>query len=154
MTGNWPDFRSIRLRTTLRCLAGLGFLACVLAIAFLAFAPFPESPGFDWDKANHLVAFVTLMALAELGWPGRRAMPWRLALVLGYGVFIELVQAQLPYRQGSLLDLVADGLGVALYLGLKRPALMLSARGSVPVSRGRADVGRSVPAGRRCGLGR
>jgi VanZ family protein len=129
MTENWPHAGSTRHRTTLRRLARLGFLACVLAVAFLAFAPFPESPGFDWDKANHLVAFVTLMALAELGWPDRRAMPWRLGLVLGYGVLIELVQAQLPYRQGSVLDLVADALGVALYLVLKRASLMLSAWG-------------------------
>lgn len=129
MTGNWPHAGSTRFSTTLRRLARIGFFACVLAIAFLAFAPLPESPGFDWDKANHLAAFVTLVALAELGWPGRRAMPWRLALVLGYGVFIELVQAQLPYRQGSVLDLVADGLGVALYLVLKRAALRLSAWG-------------------------
>jgi len=135
IAGNWPLTRSTRLRTALRRLARIGFLASLLAIAFLAFAPFPEAPGLDWDKANHLLAFVTLAALAELGWPGRGAMPWRLGLVLGYGVLIELVQAQLPYRQASVLDLVADGLGVALYLGLKRAAWMFGAWGSVLVSR-------------------
>ncbi len=102
----------------LRRIARLAFLVCVLAIAYLAFAPLPEPVGFDWDKANHLVAFLTLAVLADLGWPGRAAMPWRIGVVLGYGVVIELVQAQLAYRSGSALDLVADAAGVALYLAV------------------------------------
>lgn len=104
----------------LRRVARLAFAVCVLAIAYLAFAPLPEPAGFDWDKTNHLVAFFTLAAVADIGWPGRAAMPWRLGLVLGYGVFIELVQAQLVYRHGSVLDFVGDALGVVLYLVLSR----------------------------------
>lgn len=99
-------------------LARVALVACVLAIAFLAFAPLPEQPGFDWDKTNHLVAFFTLAALAGMGWPGRAAMSWRLGLVLGYGAVIELVQAVLPYRNGSVLDFAADALGVVLYVTL------------------------------------
>jgi VanZ family protein len=90
----------------------------VLAIAFLAFAPLPEPPGFDWDKTNHFAAFFTLAALAGMGWPGRATMSWRLGLVLGYGAVIELVQAALPYRDGSLVDFAADALGMALYVAL------------------------------------
>jgi VanZ family protein len=99
---------------------------CVLAIAYLAFTPMPEPPGFSWDKTNHLLAFFTLAALADLGWSGVRALPWRLGLLLGYGLFIELVQGTLDYRHGSALDFAADALGVALWLGLKRIALVIA----------------------------
>ncbi|MCG6943576.1 MAG: VanZ family protein [Thiohalocapsa sp.] len=130
--------------------ARLGLLACVLAIAYLAFAPLPDPTGFGWDKANHLMAFAVLAVLSELGWPGPAARPWRLALVLGYGVLIELVQAQLAYRQGSVLDFAADALGVALYLAGKRAALWLWARlGGPGLSGGGAGVGRSAPADSR-----
>jgi VanZ family protein len=106
--------------------ARAALVLCVLAIAYLAFAPMPEPPGFSWDKTNHLLAFVTLAALADFGWPGARALPWRLGLVLGYGLFIELVQGMLEYRHGSALDFAADALGVALWLGLKRMALIIA----------------------------
>lgn len=99
--------------------ARLALAAAMLLIAWLALTPQPDVPGLGWDKLNHLAAFLVLAALAEIGWPGRRALPWRLALVLGYGVGIELAQALLPYRQASVLDFAADALGVGLWYGLR-----------------------------------
>jgi len=133
-----------------RWVARLGFLACVLAIAWLAFTPQPDVPGLGWDKLNHVVAFAVLAMLADLGWPGRAAMPVRLAAVLGYGVVIELVQAQLTYRSASALDLAADAIGVAMYLALERAGRRLWAGWRErQLSRARVGVGRSAPAGSR-----
>jgi VanZ family protein len=101
---------------------------CLLAITWLALTPQPDAPGLGWDKLNHAAAFLVLAALADLGWPGRATLPWRLGLLLGYGVLIELVQAVLAYRQGSALDFVADALGVAAYLAVQRGVAMLRRR--------------------------
>ena len=118
------------------------FAVCMLAVAYLAFAPLPEPAGLGWDKSNHLLAFVTLAALADIGWPGSRTRPWRLGVVLGYGVFIELVQSGLDYREGSVLDFAADVLGVALWLGLKRVALIALGHGrAAPGSGSRPGAG-------------
>ncbi|WP_165857385.1 VanZ family protein [Marinobacter sp. JSM 1782161] len=71
----------------------------------------------SWDKLNHVTAFVALTLLLRLGWP-RLGVAASVAVLLGYGLFIELCQAPLPYRSFSLLDLVADGVGIAAGLAL------------------------------------
>lgn len=90
------------------------FAAAVLAICWLAFSAHPPS-GLDtgWDKLNHLAAFAALALCAERGF-GRQA--WRrctLAL-LGFGIFIELVQSQVPGRSAEAADVLADAVGIAL----------------------------------------
>ena len=138
MTPAWEKRGEYGLRRGAR----LALVVAVLAITWLALTPqpHPQLPGFDWDKLNHVAAFLVLAALADLGWPGRAAMPWRLGLLLGYGVAIELVQALLPYRQGSVLDFAADAVGVLLWLLLARA---LAAAG---LSFAAAGAGRSAPA--------
>ena len=90
-----------------------------MMVAWLAFAPLAEPAGLSWDKANHVLAFFIMAALASASYPGRdRELP-RWGLLLGYGLVIELVQWQLPYRELSWLDLIANGLGVLLYIGLR-----------------------------------
>ncbi len=91
------------------------FLLLVLIVSWLAFTPHPP-PGVDlgWDKANHASAFATLMGVAAWAWPRRlRCLP---AALLAYGGFIELVQSFIPGRDGEWLDLLADGVGIALGL--------------------------------------
>jgi hypothetical protein len=139
--------------TWLRPAARAALAVCLLAVTWLAFTPQPDPPGLGWDKLNHLGAFMVLAALADLAWPGRAALPWRLALLLGYGLLIEGVQELLHYRQGSALDFVADALGIALWLGARRllPLRAPRWRGSsaAAVSRAAAGAGRSAPAGSR-----
>ena len=97
----------------------LALWGCVLVVAWLAFAPLMEPAGFSWDKANHLLAFCLMAALADAGYPGRDREWPRWGLLLGYGLVIELVQWPLPYRELSGLDLVANLVGVLLYIGLR-----------------------------------
>ncbi|NBC13069.1 MAG: hypothetical protein GVY09_06925, partial [Gammaproteobacteria bacterium] len=65
-----------------RLAARLVLAAAILTITWLALTPQPDPPGLGWDKLNHLAAFFVLAALAEAGWPGRAALPWRLARAL------------------------------------------------------------------------
>ncbi|WP_156427766.1 hypothetical protein [Thiohalocapsa sp. ML1] len=139
----WQWLESDRLGVAAR----VGLVAAVLAITWLAFTPQPDPPGLGWDKLNHVVAFLVLAALAQLGWPGRAALPWRVGLLLGYGLGIELVQGLLAYREGSALDFAADVVGIALWLVLARVLGRWRAVRPSAISPAAAGARRSAPAG-------
>ncbi|MCF6206822.1 MAG: VanZ family protein [Sulfurovum sp.] len=74
------------------------------------------------DKTLHFLAFGLLTLLLMLSY---RLKWWQGALyMLTYGVFIELTQAFTPTRCSEGLDVVADGIGIAiglvLYAGYKK----------------------------------
>jgi hypothetical protein len=104
----------------------IGLFACALAVALLALIPLSETPLTSYDKINHILAFAVLAWLADGAYPGPESAPRRIGLLLLYGLLIEAVQHQLPYRQFSWLDLGADALGVAGYTGVA----MLAAKAS------------------------
>lgn len=87
-----------------------------LAIVYLATTnepyPIPSAPS---DKLNHLLAFIQLTIVTRLAWP-EVSKAWVALGVIGFGLAIEVTQAQLPYRDFSLLDLAADGAGTAIGL--------------------------------------
>lgn len=69
-----------------------------------------------WDKANHALAFAALALTALLGRRGQGAaglVGGMLALV-AWGGALELLQSQLPPRQGDWADLAANAVGVVL----------------------------------------
>jgi VanZ family protein len=96
-----------------RRLLRAAFWSALLVIAALAFGPpvGPEGPE-HLDKLNHLLAFALLTVLAQAAYPDRPRAALRWALLLAYGLLIEVVQAFLPGRELSLLDLAADGAGI------------------------------------------
>lgn len=102
-----------------RPLYRLALVICLLAVLYLALTPVESVPGLGFDKANHLLAFLILAWLADGGWPGRERAWKRWGWLLGYAAFIESLQYELPYRDASGLDLLADLLGLALYSALK-----------------------------------
>lgn len=94
----------------------LGLALSVITILWLATSDLNRSlPSTGWDKANHLIAFLELTILTRLAWP-RLPLPVIAAVLTGYGALIEAVQSTLPYREFSLLDLIADMAGIALGL--------------------------------------
>lgn len=102
------------------------FVALMAIVSGLAFMPAQAQPETlpQLDKLQHVAAFAALAALAMLSSTGRRPCT-RVALpLLGYGLFIECVQAWLPSRHGDILDLLADaagiGLGLLVLRGLRR----------------------------------
>lgn len=85
----------------------------VMTILFLVPQEFVSSGIFDWwDKAQHATAFGTLMLL---GYFTYSKYFWRLVIGLTvYGVMIELIQSWTGWRQGDVLDTLADAVGVLL----------------------------------------
>ncbi len=67
----------------------------------------------DWsDKAQHIVAFATLMVLGMAAYP--QAISRMFAGLLIYGAAIECIQSMTGWRSGDFLDWVADATGVLL----------------------------------------
>jgi len=96
-------------------------LAVLLAIASVAaLAPGSAAPSLGvGDKIDHLLAFVSLAAAAALSWPATRRHATLAGLgLLAYGACIEVVQTQVPGRDGSVIDLLVDAAGIVLGLAL------------------------------------
>lgn len=67
------------------------------------------------DKVGHALAFYVLALLADFSFPKSRLNLPKAALLLGYGLCIEIVQSFLPGRLCSVYDLTADALGLVAY---------------------------------------
>ncbi|MBF0329896.1 MAG: VanZ family protein [Nitrospirae bacterium] len=88
-----------------------------LAILILSVVPnykhLPEVFSLS-DILNHLGAFVVLSALLDFAYSKLKTSQ-KIFMLLGYGLFIEIVQYFIPYRKFSVEDLLIDALGVAVY---------------------------------------
>lgn len=92
------------------------FAVALVAITRLATIPIHAEPLFALsDKVAHVAAFVLLAFLIDHAWPQSGFDRTKIAPLLAYGLLIEVIQHFLPYRLFSVLDFVADGVGVAAY---------------------------------------
>lgn len=66
-----------------------------------------------WDKANHFSAFFVLYILLSFGFRSLSTLV-KIALLLGFGLQIEIVQSFIDGRFFSLLDVVADSVGILI----------------------------------------
>lgn len=99
-----------------RWLARTGLFFALVVISTLAFSSNPPELTIQLgDKFNHALAFFVLAALLDQAGSRLQLLPGIVLPLLGYGLFIEVVQGQLGYREMSLLDVVADGGGLVLY---------------------------------------
>ena len=87
-------------------------LAVVVTLSLVPDPPQPPGP-LSWDKLQHTVAYAFLAWWFLQAWEGRRSLAWCVFLV-AVGCGIEGLQGLTPMRQPSLLDAIANTLGVAL----------------------------------------
>jgi hypothetical protein len=93
------------------------FVTALGIIYLLALMPVTDIPApSSWDKANHALAFFVLALLMHKAWPDNALLWRRLVGLLLYGLFIELSQLLLSWRDGSWEDMVANAVGLLLYL--------------------------------------
>ena len=110
------------LTMRLSALAGwrILLLAAAAGICWLAFTPNPPPIGESvWDKFQHLFAFGVLALPAHRAYP-RARVARHVGALLAFGIFIELVQSQIPQRSAEVADVLADLCGVLLVLPLRR----------------------------------
>ena len=67
------------------------------------------------DKANHILAFYVLALLLDFSFPHGEFGIGKVAVLLSYGVAIEVIQYFLPFRSASLYDVAADSVGLIVY---------------------------------------
>lgn len=103
--------RSERWRRPARIL----FWCATLIVLVLTQTPSSMMPKFIfsiWDKAQHALAFGALALLGTASYPRQR-----IGVVIGllaFGGAIEIAQWLTGWRQGDWLDLLADGVGIAI----------------------------------------
>ena len=93
------------------------FIVTAVAIYILAVLPQDQAPHFSWsDKANHIFAFVVLGLLFRLGF---RLNGWKiLAVLILFGISIEVSQYFTPTRSAEWADIGADTIGSLIGLKL------------------------------------
>ena len=90
------------------------FFICLVSIEFLATTTIKiESVEGMWDKSNHFIAFFTLYILLSLAFLNLNIVKKFLWLIF-FAVQIEVVQSFIDGRFFSLLDIVADSIGIIL----------------------------------------
>jgi len=90
------------------------FFFCLVSIEYLATTSINISvvEGM-WDKLNHFTAFFTLYILLSLSYNQLEVLKKFLYLVV-FGIQIEIVQEFIGRSEFSMLDIVADIVGIVL----------------------------------------
>ena len=92
----------------------LALLLTILVIEFLATTTLEiEVVSGIWDKANHFTAFFVLYVLLSFAYNNLTSVQ-KFLLLIAYGLQIEIVQSFIDGRYFSLLDVVADSIGILL----------------------------------------
>lgn len=91
------------------------FLMLVI-ISWQALSPSPAAFTNQFnDKIGHLLVFLLLAALADHAYANTTFNLTKSLWLLSYGLTIEVLQHFIPEREFSLLDLLADAVGIGLY---------------------------------------
>lgn len=98
----------------------ISFFTTLLVIEYLATTTREiEVVARSWDKLNHFAAFAVLYLLLTLAFGDMKTRS-RVLLLMAFAVQIEIVQHFIPDRDFSLLDIVADGIGIFIGWGIWR----------------------------------
>jgi VanZ family protein len=95
--------------------ARVGLVLALVVVTWLAVMPQGIPFPGESDKLAHASAFLALGLLADFSFPLSSFGAAKILPLLGYGLGIEFVQLFEPGRVASLVDWLADGLGLALY---------------------------------------
>ncbi len=106
----------------------IAFFVALVAITTLAVMPADDvSISLGWDKANHVLAFFVLFWVMDYAWPKELDVYQKCLFLLLYGLILEFLQFFSVSRDFSLIDMVADGVGLLFYIVL-RPLLFAKFR--------------------------
>lgn len=75
---------------------------------------FPAGPSVN-DKIIHVFVFFSFSVLMDLASSRKPFWIWKGIPLLGYGIFIEILQYFAPYRTFSVADMFADFVGIFFY---------------------------------------
>jgi VanZ family protein len=111
----------LRLPLLPRWLRAVAVVAVAATIAYFSLQDTVRRPsaGPFWDKQVHFLGYAGFTLVAAYATAHLRDRPYRRALlvvvsVVCYGVLMELLQAPIPGRQFSVLDMLANTAGTLL----------------------------------------
>jgi hypothetical protein len=104
----------IRLKPYVQGYSGWLFIIALMATAILSLIPISGAATGN-DKTDHLLGFFTLMFLWGIS-PWRPNVFIKAAILVLYGIGIEIAQSFFPYRMFSWYDWIADSVGVFVAL--------------------------------------
>lgn len=84
-------------------------LAMLVAVAIVSLVPAPAT-GVS-DKLAHLLTYFLLAGWFAVIARNRVVLAWSIAGLIGYGMVIELLQAQTGYRYAEWGDVLANAIG-------------------------------------------
>ncbi len=122
------------------------FISALISIMGLSLMPNAYDPILNvWDKAKHFAAFLLLTALFTKAWPNRPTLLIKCLLLLLYGLLIECLQALTPDRHFSLLDLLANATGIAVFASLIQLKTLFSKTGENGPDQAKVQVNSPAP---------
>lgn len=94
----------------------LSFVFALVLVTYLATNSLELTVApLNYDKSNHLVAFLILAFLLDFSFPNSRFNTAKIFPLIAYGFSLEAVQYFLPHRVFSFSDIGADILGLFVY---------------------------------------
>jgi len=89
-------------------------IGAIVVFSYLFFSPqnLPQNIP-NSDKVGHIIVFFVLGLLLFKATVLRRSK--QIVILLSYGIVVECVQYFIPYRSGSIDDVVADSAGILLF---------------------------------------
>ena len=98
-------------------IARFGFMLALAAVFWLGLTSneIILEWSFSWDKANHALAFLVLSLLIDYALLETDNFFWQVCALMTIGLFLEWLQSLSGERSFEMLDLFANGMGIALY---------------------------------------
>ena len=97
----------------LKALWRLGFVAYFILLSWQLLTPVTIITAGSWDKLYHMVSFAVLAGLAILAWRNFSTITIAITLIC-YAALTEILQHFIPGRSFSVLDWLADDLGIVI----------------------------------------
>lgn len=117
--------QSVKSSTLSVYMATFLFYAAVAMTSFMAFVALDvDAVQTQWDKFNHFFSFFVLLLLFDHAYPRVEIYYTKIIALFIYGLLIEAIQYFIPGRQFSLLDILANAIGLLAYLTV-RPLFLL-----------------------------
>lgn len=89
----------------------LSALVYMLLLNWQLLTPVTIVQAGEWDKLFHFSGFFVLAGMLALGWQRLSCVQWFTSLLL-YAALTEVLQHFIPGRNFSVMDWLADGLGI------------------------------------------
>lgn len=93
------------------------FITLILLSLFLSLSSSGHTVPVVWnDKLIHCISYFLLMMMLDFSWNSSKQLLIKSVIIIIYSSLIEYAQGYIPGRDTSLADIVANGLGVMLFV--------------------------------------